>query len=121
MNVDDAEMNSYWNKEELLKRVMDNPALVNTLLNVFIEDMPKILINLMLAVEENNFEQVVVEAHNLKGSSYNLTVNQIGDLAKEIEEFGKERNLTKINALLPTLIEQLDNTIDHFKSILTKG
>ena len=111
-------MNVFFNEEELLKRLMNNRDLINTLLNVFIEDMPEILSTLILATEENNAEKIVEEAHKLKGSAYNLTVNNIGDLAKEIEACGKEYNLGHVNTLLPILEKQLELTIDHFKAIL---
>lgn len=113
--------NDFFNEEELLKRLMNNHDLINTLLNVFIEDMPKILSTLILATEENNTEQVVEEAHKLKGSAYNLTVNNIGDLAKKIEASGKVKDLDQVKTLLPILENQLELTIDHFKAILANN
>ncbi|MFT6908520.1 MAG: HPt (histidine-containing phosphotransfer) domain-containing protein [Oleiphilaceae bacterium] len=115
MIAESTSLNPFFDKEELLKRVINNHDLVKTLLTIFIEDMPEILNNLIQAAEDNNYDKVVLEAHNLKGSSYNLTVNKIGDLAKEIEKCGKEKDLDQVNALLPKLVEQLELTIDHFK------
>ena len=120
MTAESASLNPFFNKEELLKRVINNHDLVITLLTMFIEDIPKILNNLILAAEANDPEQVVAEAHNLKGSSYNLTANKIGDLAKEIEAEAKEKNMDKVKALLPDLVEQLELAIDHFKSVIIK-
>ena len=100
---------------------MNNHELLNTLLKVFIEDMPIILNKLKQAFSESNFEQVVAEAHNLKGASYNLTAHQIGHLAKEVEENGKQRNLEKIEVLLPKLDKQLELTVDYFKCILANS
>jgi HPt (histidine-containing phosphotransfer) domain-containing protein len=118
MMAESHPIDAYFNKEELLTRVMDNHELVDTLLKVYIEDMPKILNNLILAAEQHNSENVVLESHSLKGCSYSLTANQIGDLAQQIETSGKENNLDKVNDLLPILVEQLDLTVDHFKHLL---
>ena len=121
MTSDNLQTYTYYDKKTLLARIMNNHELLNTLLKVFIEDMPIVLNKLKLAFSENNLEQVVAEAHSLKGASYNLTAHQIGHLAQEVEENGKQRNVEKIEVLLPELGEQLKLTVEYFEHILANS
>ena len=63
---------------------------VQMLLEVFLEGAKESLALLRSAIDENNLEEIYKSAHAIKGSAGNLTLNEIADLAKEIETSAKE-------------------------------
>jgi HPt (histidine-containing phosphotransfer) domain-containing protein len=68
---------------------------VQMLIEVFLESTNEILIRLKTAIENEDFESIHQEAHSIKGSAANLTLNDIAELAKEIEL--SARNSVSIN------------------------
>ena len=65
---------------------------VEMLIEVFLEGANESLENLKNAIASNDLEQIFQSAHALKGSSANLTLINISNLAKEIEHEAKEGN-----------------------------
>lgn len=58
---------------------------VEMLLEVFLEGAQENLIELKNGIDSHNFETIFRAGHAIKGSSANLTLNDISNLAKEIE------------------------------------
>ena len=58
---------------------------VEMLLEVFLEGAQENLIELKNGIDSHNFEIIFRAGHAIKGSSANLTLNDISNLAKEIE------------------------------------
>jgi len=64
---------------------------VEMLMEVFLDSASNSLKTLKTAIESNEMEQIFSSAHSLKGSSANLTLMNISDLAGEIEHAAKEQ------------------------------
>ena len=83
---------------------------VEMLMEVFLETSTEQIALLEQAVNNNNLEEIGSIAHSIKGSSANLTLIEISDLAKEIELDAKEKKdinyKNKIN-LLKELIQKI--------------
>lgn len=65
---------------------------VEMLIVMFIESANETMIELKKAIYENNLEQIYKSAHAIKGSSANLTLMDISNIAKEIEKEAKSGN-----------------------------
>jgi PAS domain S-box-containing protein len=74
-----------WQKDEFLKRIRNNAALAESLINLFIEDSPTLIKALINAMEQGSEEDMIHCAHKLKGSARNLSGNKLGLLCEYIE------------------------------------
>ncbi len=63
----------------------------NRILGVYLKSVPGILETLATYGEEN-LQDYITTVHGLKGASYGIYANHIGDLAKELEFAGKDGN-----------------------------
>ncbi len=85
---------------------------VEMLLEVFTESANESLESLKTAIDDNNFEGIFHAAHAIKGSSANLTLMDISNIAKEIELEARADNsinyLEKYNNL-KVLLDNLES------------
>ncbi|MCK5110384.1 MAG: Hpt domain-containing protein [Arcobacteraceae bacterium] len=65
---------------------------VEMLIEVFLDGANESLSSLKIAIDENNLEQIFKLAHAIKGSSANLLLNNISNIAKEMEHEAREGN-----------------------------
>lgn len=86
---------------------------IEMLIEVFLEDARESLDVLENAVKTNDIEEIFKSAHSIKGSAANLTLNEISELAREIELNAKENNTynyeesyKKLKFLTEALLEQ---------------
>jgi len=84
---------------------------VEMLLEVFVETANETLISLDKAILEDDFENMFMLSHSIKGSAANLLLNNIVKLSKEIELEAKSKN--KIN--YKELFIKLSNEIEKLK------
>jgi HPt (histidine-containing phosphotransfer) domain-containing protein len=68
---------------------------VKMLIDVFTESTIKSMKTLKIAIDNNDFDNIFKSAHAISGSSANLTLMDISDLAKSIET--ESRKSQKIN------------------------
>lgn len=83
---------------------------VEMLLGVFIESAEDSLASLNVAVENNDYDTIFKEAHAIKGSAGNLTLNTIFELAKVLENEARESRPFNYKGTLSELVQ-------HFNSI----
>ena len=65
---------------------------VEMLMDIFLEGAQESLEKLETAIDTNDLEQIFQSAHAIKGSSANLTLMDISDLAKVIESESRAGN-----------------------------
>ena len=65
---------------------------VEMLLEAFLEGAQESLASLKNAINENDLEQIFHDAHAIKGSSANLTLMEISNLAQETEHEARAGN-----------------------------
>jgi len=99
--------------KSFMKRVMEDKELARTILNSFMEDVPKQIEILKKYIEENRITEAERQAHSIKGASANIGGEQVRELAFRIEKLCKEGNITEV----PELIKQLD---EQFKELSEK-
>jgi len=87
-----------------LDEVVDGDEEFKTeLLQAFFESTAKSLENLEIAIAENNYREITIISHTIKGSSSNLGVLSISAIASDLEKLG--------------LNQKLDNTKYLFKKM----
>jgi len=82
---------------------------VEMLLEVFLESAQESMSSLEEAVKENNLEQIFKAAHAIKGSAANLTLNEISDLAKDMEHSAREEESAQYGSMFENLKKLIDN------------
>jgi HPt (histidine-containing phosphotransfer) domain-containing protein len=83
---------------------------VEMLIEVFIESALESLSLLSIAIKNKDFKNIFESAHSIKGSSANLTLIEISDVAKMIESEARESNEINYESLylqLKILIDEI--------------
>ncbi len=65
---------------------------VEMLLEAFLESSQQTLIEMKNAIDQNDLESIFSSAHAIKGISANLTLNNISEIAKDLEFNAREGN-----------------------------
>ena len=81
--------------EELLERTENDRELMRDLLTIFKEEFPQRLEALREAAESLNANQVVMEAHALKGMLSNLAAVEAAAAVAELERLGRNNETSK--------------------------
>lgn len=82
---------------------------VEMLFEVFINDAKESLLNLKEAIYINDLDLIFTFAHSIKGSSANLMLTDISNIAKEIEHGAKEKKSIEYSKLFENLQTQIEN------------
>lgn len=92
-----------WDEAQALKRLGDSRELLDKIVAIFIEDIPKSLEDLQDAVDAKDVNAIKLHAHTIKGSSGNIGATELQEYAKEIElnsETMQSKELYEKNAVL---------------------
>jgi len=95
-------------------RLMGDEALVKTIAEAFLNDLPTDFGKLQSAVEDEDLEQVAAMAHKIKGSSANIGGMYLSASAEIIEQAGRTGDVQIISLELAKLeqhIAQLDKSM----------
>lgn len=76
---------------------------IEMLIEAFLEGAEESLVEIESAIEKNDFVEIAKAAHGIKGSALNLTLEDIAEVAKEIELAGKEEATIDYKAKLEEL------------------
>ncbi|MFT5519864.1 MAG: HPt (histidine-containing phosphotransfer) domain-containing protein [Enterobacterales bacterium] len=101
---------------EELKELMgdDFPLLINT----FLEDSDKRLVDLNLALAEDNANKVRELAHGFKGSSANLGVEKLSEISSVLETMGRTEELSGSESKFKELDNEYKIISEYLKSLL---
>ena len=94
-----------WDHASATKRVMGNERLLLTLINMFLDDMPKKIQQLKTAVEDNSVKDVRHFAHTIKGIAANLSGLELQAQSNTLEEAAMLGESEKFAELLPKLVD----------------
>ncbi|MCD6288824.1 MAG: response regulator, partial [Candidatus Hydrogenedentes bacterium] len=103
-----------FDRAALLERVADDEELMREILNVFMQDVPRLIDDVKNAIKEGNPESVRRGAHTLKGASGSAGATALQRLAKKIEDAGADDNIERATRLA----ESLDETFETFKKVV---
>lgn len=87
---------------------------VEMLLDMFLSDAKESLEGISSTIESNDFEQMKNIAHGIKGSASNLLLDEISELALEIEQLAKTKSSADYHAMFEKLKNKL-STVEEIK------
>jgi HPt (histidine-containing phosphotransfer) domain-containing protein len=83
--------------EEL--KQMSGEDFINELIDAFLDDAPNMLSNMQSALEAKDVESFRRNAHSLKSNANTFGAIELGVMAKELEQMGKDNDLEVGNRL----------------------
>jgi two-component system, sensor histidine kinase and response regulator len=103
------------NLPELLIRVDNDRDLLRELIEIFKEEFPRLLQQLLEQIVRGDMKSVESTAHGLKGMLSGLSAMRAAGVAARIEQMGRERNSSRLNdevALLEREVEKVSPELD---------
>lgn len=100
-------------RERFLELMMDDAALADTLLDMFIANMPGDIEKLKRAIASGDHEQVCAAAHFVKGAAANMCASGINAVAFDIEQSGMQGNTGRASSLIPALEKAWRDFLKH--------
>ena len=98
---------AFWNKAEALGRIEGDEELLLEMCQIFLENSPKLLRKLQQAVAAGDADAVMRTAHSLKGESSYLQASGTSNAARQLEEMGRNQNLSGAGDTLAVLERQV--------------
>jgi len=95
-----------------LKALDDDPLLIVEVAEIFREDCPLRMNELVMAMKEGNTERVSAVAHSLKGMVSVFGAHRAKVLAQDMEHLGRNGRLPQARMLLPALQYELLRVLD---------
>jgi len=81
------------------------------------EDCPRRLKELREGIEQHDTQAVRMGAHSIKGSALSFGGQALGDVARRLEQTGREGNLTGADMLLEELKVELERFVAFYSSL----
>lgn len=76
------------------------------LAEMFVRDVPQLIKDLQFAIKENDFNQIVLLSHRLRGTAANFGFDEMNLLCKTLEQLAKLEKSDGLNELLDQIREQ---------------
>jgi len=108
--------NASWNKAEALARIGGDEQLLEELCQIFLQESPKLLEALRLAISGSDFDRVTRTAHSLKGEASYLGASRASQAARRLEQLAQEKNLAAITETFAGLereVAELTNSLQE--------
>jgi two-component system sensor histidine kinase/response regulator len=96
-----------WNKAEALGRIGGDEELLQELCHIFLEESPKLLQKLRQAVAAGDCDGVMRAAHSLKGESSYLGAGGTSQAARQLEEMGRSKDLSRASESFDVLQREM--------------
>jgi PAS domain S-box-containing protein len=96
-----------WNRAEALARIGGDEELLGDLCHIFLEESPKLMQKLQQAVAAGDTDGVMRAAHSLKGETSYLGANRTSHAARQLEDMGRDQNLSQASDTFATLEREL--------------
>jgi HPt (histidine-containing phosphotransfer) domain-containing protein len=96
---------------------MSGADFINELIDTFLEDAPKLVDELKLALAADNADSFRRAAHSMKSNAATFGANELAMLAKELEMLGKENKLHETGDRLKGLEEAFASVRAELKDL----
>ena len=107
-------------QEELINRFEDDWDLLTELIELFIEERPKMLKELDQAIREKNSTVIKEKAHRMKGVFANFSAKKAWQTAYELEQMGRENKFDRAEKLYQNFKIITDETELVLKELLNE-
>lgn len=104
-----ADSSLYWDRMAFLKSLGQLVAMEKSLVSTFAQSLLQVKIDFNQALVEQNINSLASISHSLKGSSAQMCCFVLAESAKKINQFAKDRDVTKIvaeSAYFEQILEQ---------------
>jgi HPt (histidine-containing phosphotransfer) domain-containing protein len=106
----------HWNMSTTLEQLGGDETLLQEVVEIFLEDAPKQLAALRLAVAQGIAETVETTAHSLKGELGYMGLPEVSQKAAELEEMGRSNNVRGAASLLSLFEADISGLISSIRS-----
>jgi HPt (histidine-containing phosphotransfer) domain-containing protein len=113
--------NPVFDYDEALRKVDQDLETFLMLVELFVEQGPKDLASIKVAVDLKNPDAVTQSAHRLKGAVLQFCAPSTFEAAKKLEDLGKTGNLTGVSEACAKLELELGLLVDELRRTLEKG
>lgn len=113
-----------WNPDQTLERLGGDEKLLYEVMGIFLEEVPKHLVELREAITQQNAETAERIAHSLQGELGYLGIAELSHGARELEEKGRASDFQGALTLLPPFeasIARLLKSIGATQKISSEG
>ena len=114
-SIDELEILNF---ETLLLSMSNDKELSYELLNLFIENMPEVMTELINSVDDGNIANVKTAAHKIKGSAANIRAQKLSMLAKQIESMCLDGNTELLSDQMDTFQNIFNETIVAINQVI---
>jgi two-component system, sensor histidine kinase and response regulator len=90
-----------WNPDQTLERLGGDEKLLHEVMEIFLEEVPKHLVELRQAITRQDAKASERVAHSLHGELGYLSIAELSQRAREIEEKGRTSDFQGALILLP--------------------
>jgi HPt (histidine-containing phosphotransfer) domain-containing protein len=90
-----------WNPDQTLERLGGDEKLLHEVIEIFLEEVPKQLLELREAITQQNAEAAERTAHSLQGELGYLDIAELRNGARELEAKGRASDFKGALTLLP--------------------
>jgi PAS domain S-box-containing protein len=90
----------------ILRRLMNDRSLLETILKMFINDIPLQIVQLQQHLDKKNLKDLILRAHTIKGAASNVGAEQLRQTAASIESDAREGNISTISSSIVQLNDQ---------------
>ncbi len=105
-----------YNLDKINEMAEGDQDFINSVVSVFLEEVPEDLKSLETALEEDNYQQVYQLAHKIKPNVDLLGMEQTRAAALEMETLGKsESNMGAIKTIFPSLQADIHQVVSELQ------
>jgi CheY-like chemotaxis protein len=105
----------------LWSRVDHDVELLTTMVNLFLDDCPGMMVKIRQSVERADADGLAASAHTLAGAMGNFTASRAVDKAYELERIARDGALEEARTIFDTLQSEVDVLLEQLKKIIAKG
>jgi two-component system, sensor histidine kinase and response regulator len=105
-----------WDPSKALERLGGDEGLLKQILAIFLEEYPKHVEKLETAVSSKDAPQLERTAHSLKGELSYMGATEVSQLARRLEEMGKNRELGSAEEALAALERELSDFVQEVRT-----
>ena len=105
------------NKDKALANLGGDSSLLSTLIAIYHEDAPELMVQLMESVEKQEFDAAKLAAHSLKGILSTFFADSAVNLLAEIEGYCRDRDSANLKSSISKLLPLIEAVSQQLRSV----